>query len=192
MGYISKLYVRRSCVPWGEKRQGSRGIGDNDFNRVYKKISLRRGHSSKYMKEVKKNIMTALLSLFFVTFHQLIFSIHLWTKVSLRELGAPHQRIQGEFFPPVHWITGRTTLLWVVELTGVCGLVLAPLCCSWGTPAKLGLGHIAEDKRAFVEGLVYRGKMLALCWSKKAKQNKNLQNSCAEYVRRPFLEPPLL
>ena len=42
----------------GRVRQGSRGIGDNDFNRVYK-ISLRRGHSSKYMKEVKKNIMTA-------------------------------------------------------------------------------------------------------------------------------------
>ena len=43
----------------GGVRQGSKGIGGDDFNRVYKKISLRRGHSSKYLKEVKKNIMTA-------------------------------------------------------------------------------------------------------------------------------------
>ena len=42
---------------WGV-RQGSKGIGGDDFNRVYK-ISLKRGHSSKYLKEVKKNIMTA-------------------------------------------------------------------------------------------------------------------------------------
>lgn len=43
----------------GKVRQGSKGIGDDDFNRVYKKISLRRGHFSKYLKEMKKNIMTA-------------------------------------------------------------------------------------------------------------------------------------